>query len=196
MNENPQIHPTSVVDEGASIGAGTKVWHFCHIMGSSVLGRDCNLGQNVFIASNVTVGDRVKIQNNVSVYEGVTLEDDVFVGPSVVFTNVHHPRTGFPRKDQYLETVVRTGATLGANCTIVCGNEIGAQALIAAGAVVTVSVPPQALFAGVPARHRGWVCICGSPLPTPTGGTCQECSREYVEKRLETGGRRLEEVLD
>lgn len=194
MHEGSQIHPTAVVDDGASIGPGTKVWHFCHIMGNSVLGWDCNLGQNVFIASNVTVGDRVKIQNNVSVYEGVTLEDDVFVGPSVVFTNVHHPRTGFPRKDQYLPTVVRKGATLGANCTIVCGNEIGSYAFVAAGAVVTVSVPPHALVAGVPAKQRGWSCLCGTPLPDLNGGICPECGRHYEEKRLEAGGRSLELV--
>lgn len=190
MDDSSMIHSTAVVDEGASIGPGTKVWHFCHIMDGSVLGRECNLGQNVFIASQVTIGDRVKIQNNVSVYEGVTLEDDVFVGPSVVFTNVHHPRSGVSRRNQYLPTTVRKGATLGANCTVICGNEIGAYALVAAGAVVTAQVPPQAVVAGVPARQRGWACLCGTPLPTAEGGTCSECGRRFVEK-LEDGERKL-----
>jgi len=187
MSTGPRIHPTAAVDDGAVIGDGTGVWHFCHIMGNSKIGDDCVLGQNVFVASKVTIGDRVRIQNNVSVYEGVTLEDDVFVGPSVVFTNVHHPRIGFPRRDQFLPTIVRRGATLGANCTIVCGNEIGSYALVAAGAVVSRDVPPHALVAGVPARQQGWACKCGTPLPHERGGTCPECGRAYelVENRLE-----------
>jgi UDP-2-acetamido-3-amino-2,3-dideoxy-glucuronate N-acetyltransferase len=177
------------VDEGATIGAGSSIWHFCHVMGGSSLGSDCSLGQNVFVASGVTIGDRVRVQNNVSVYEGVTLEDDVFVGPSVVFTNVHHPRVGFPRKDAYLPTVVRRGATLGANCTIVCGREIGPWAFVAAGAVVTRDVEAHALVAGVPARRVGWACRCGAPLPDRSGGRCTECGRAYAE----TSGR-LEEI--
>jgi UDP-2-acetamido-3-amino-2,3-dideoxy-glucuronate N-acetyltransferase len=185
-----------VVDEGAVIGDGTTVWHFCHVMGPSRIGRGCVLGQNVFVAANVTIGDGVKVQNNVSVYEGVTLEDDVFVGPSVVFTNVHHPRAEVARRDRFLPTVVRKGATLGANCTVVCGNEIGAYALVAAGAVVTAPVAEHALVAGVPARRRGWACRCGTPLPKATGGTCPECGREYAEVRLEGSGRRLDLLSD
>jgi UDP-2-acetamido-3-amino-2,3-dideoxy-glucuronate N-acetyltransferase len=179
MSSNPDVHPTAVVDEGAQIGSMTKIWHFCHIMADSLIGRDCVLGQNVFIASKVKLGDRIHVQNNVSIYEGVILEDDVFVGPSVVFTNVHHPRVGFPRKDQYLTTIIRRGATLGANCTVICGNEIGAYAMVAAGSVVTRDVPPFALVAGVPARRTGWVCRCGTPLPDAAGGACPECDRRY-----------------
>jgi UDP-2-acetamido-3-amino-2,3-dideoxy-glucuronate N-acetyltransferase len=189
MSDAPKIHPTAVVDEGAEIGAGTRVWHFCHVMGGARLGRECVLGQNVFVAASVTIGDRVKIQNNVSVYDGVTLEDDVFVGPSVVFTNVHHPRAEVPRRDQYLPTLVRKGATLGANCTVVCGTEIGDYAFVAAGAVVTAPVPPHALVAGVPARQRGWVCPCGAPLAEPDGGVCPDCGRESRFERLQATGR-------
>ena len=178
----PFVHPTAVVDEGAEIGNDSKIWHFCHVMGTARIGRGCSLGQNVFVAGKVVIGDRVRIQNNVSVYEGVILDDDVFVGPSVVFTNVHHPRIGFPRRDQYLETHVRKGATLGANCTIVCGNDVGEYALVAAGAVVTESVIPHAMVGGVPARQMGWACLCGTPLPRE-GATlkCPECQREYRE---------------
>ncbi len=183
MSEEAYIHPTAVVDDGARIGPGSKVWHFCHIMAGSRIGRDCVFGQNVFVASKVEIGDRVRVQNNVSIYEGVVLEDDVFVGPSAVFTNVHHPRVGFPRRDQYDETVVRRGATLGANCTVVCGNEIGPYALIAAGAVVTRSVPPHAVMAGVPARRIGWACRCGTPLSE--AGTCPECGRRYRQREGE-----------
>lgn len=181
MSQHPRIHPTAVVDDGAIIGSGTAIWHFCHVMSGATLGRDCSLGQNVFVAADVTIGDRVRIQNNVSIYEGVRLEQDVFVGPSVVFTNVHHPRIGFPRHDQYLETNVRQGATLGANCTVICGNSIGAWSLVAAGAVVTRDVHPHRLVAGVPARAVGWVCRCGTPLPEPGGGRCQECGSSWIE---------------
>jgi UDP-2-acetamido-3-amino-2,3-dideoxy-glucuronate N-acetyltransferase len=179
MGNSASIHETAVVDHGATLGDGTKVWHFCHVLGDSTIGADCALGQNVFVASKVSIGDRVRIQNNVSVYEGVTLEDDVFVGPSVVFTNVHHPRIGFPRHDQYAPTLVKRGATLGANCTIVCGNTVGEYALVAAGAVVTKTVAPHALVAGVPAKRIGWACRCGSPLPDSKGGRCEECGRSY-----------------
>ncbi len=182
MSDRPYVHPTAIVDDGAQIGAGTKVWHFCHIMSGCEIGRDCVFGQNVFVAAKTKIGDRVRVQNNVSVYEGVVLEEDVFVGPSVVFTNVHHPRVGFPRHDQYLETTIRRGATLGANSTIICGNEVGSYALVAAGAVVSRPVTPFALVAGVPARQTGWACRCGSPLPDTEGGTCPECERTYVEK--------------
>jgi UDP-2-acetamido-3-amino-2,3-dideoxy-glucuronate N-acetyltransferase len=189
MNEQPDIHPTAVVDAGARIGPGTRVWHFCHVMADCSIGRDCSLGQNVFVASKTLIRDRVRIQNNVSIYEGVELEDDVFVGPSVVFTNVHHPRVGFPRRDKYDQTLVRRGATLGANSTIVCGHEIGEYAFVAAGAVVVRSVPPHAVMMGVPARQSGWACRCGTPLPEREGGTCTECGRTY---RVQDG--RLEQV--
>lgn len=187
MSDRPYIHPTAVVDDGAQLGPGTKVWHFCHIMSEAEIGRDCAFGQNVFVAGKTKIGNGVRVQNNVSVYEGVVLEDDVFVGPSVVFTNVHHPRIGFPRRDQYLTTTIRRGATLGANSTIVCGNEVGTFALVAAGAVVTRTVLPHALVAGVPARQTGWACQCGTPLPEAEGGTCPECGRSYneIEGQLE-----------
>jgi UDP-2-acetamido-3-amino-2,3-dideoxy-glucuronate N-acetyltransferase len=188
MSEGLKIHPTAVVDEGAQLGEGTRIWHFCHVMGGARLGRGCVLGQNVFVAASVTIGDRVKIQNNVSLYDGVTLEDDVFVGPSVVFTNVHHPRAEVPRRDQYRPTLVRRGATLGANCTVVCGAEIGEYALVAAGAVVTAPVRAHALVAGVPARQRGWVCRCGAPLPEADGGLCPDCGRESRFERLGGAG--------
>jgi len=182
MSSETSIHPTAVIDEGATIGAGSKVWHFCHVMADSHIGENCMLGQNVFVASGVRLGKGVRVQNNVSLYEGVTLEDDVFVGPSVVFTNVHHPRVGVNRHDQFLTTIVRRGATLGANSTVVCGHEIGPYALVAAGAVVTRDVPAQALVAGVPARQQGWVCLCGTPLPERQGGTCPECQRRFEER--------------
>jgi len=175
------IHPTAFVDDGAVIGAGTKIWHFVHVMPGAVIGAECSLGQNVFVADRVRIGDRVKIQNNVSVYEGVTLEDGVFCGPSAVFTNVFNPRAEVERKDEYRPTLVRRGASLGANCTIVCGNTIGAFAFIGAGAVVTSDVPDHALMVGVPARRRGWVCACGEILPRSMPATCAVCTRSYVE---------------
>ncbi len=158
------VHPTAVVDEGAQIGAGSKIWHFCHVMGTATLGEGCILGQNVFVAGGCELGDRVKVQNNVSIYKGVVLEDDVFCGPSMVFTNVRNPRAHIERKHAFATTRVGRGATLGANCTVVCGNSIGAYAMVAAGAVVTSSVPAHALVMGVPARVRGWVCSCGERL--------------------------------
>ena len=173
-------HETAIVDEGARIGDGTKVWHFVHVMGGAVIGADCSLGQNVFVAGQVTIGDRVRIQNNVSVYEGVTLEDGVFCGPSMVFTNVRNPRAEVERKGEYEPTIVRRGATLGANCTVVCGVTIGAYAFVGAGAVVTGDVEPHALVVGVPAHRRGWMCTCGEPLPGegPTYA-CTRCRREF-----------------
>lgn len=149
------VHPTSVIDEGATIGEGTKIWHFCHIMARAIIGRNCQLGQNVFVDHGARVGNGVKIQNNVSIYNRVTLEDDVFVGPSAVFTNVVNPRSFIERKDEFKETLVRKGATIGANATIVCGVEIGAYALIGAGAVVTKDIPEYAVVAGNPARIIG-----------------------------------------
>ena len=151
------IHPTAIIDQGATIGEGCKIWHWTHVCKDAVIGPNCSLGQNVFISNLVSIGKNVKIQNNVSVYDGVTLGDDVFCGPSVVFTNVVNPRSSIIRKDEYLPTVVNKGATLGANCTIVCGVTIGRFAFIAAGAVVTKNVPDHALMAGVPARQMGWM---------------------------------------
>jgi UDP-2-acetamido-3-amino-2,3-dideoxy-glucuronate N-acetyltransferase len=177
-------HPTAVIDEGAVIGAGTKIWHFCHVMGPSRIGARCVLGQNVFVARQVVIGDNVHLQNNVSVYEGVVLEDDVFCGPSMVFTNVRDPRAGFPCASaaEYEKTLVRRGASLGANSTIVCGVTVGECAFVAAGAVVTRDVPPFALVAGVPARVVGVVCACGVRLGKPPAArvvSCPACGREY-----------------
>jgi UDP-2-acetamido-3-amino-2,3-dideoxy-glucuronate N-acetyltransferase len=158
------IHPTAIVDEGASIGALTRVWHWSHVCAGASIGAGCSLGQNVFVGNRVVIGDRVKIQNNVSVYDNVRLEDDVFCGPSAVFTNVLNPRAHVSRKDEYRDTIVRRGATLGANCTIVCGVTIGEYAFVGAGAVVTRDVPPHALVVGAPARQRGWVSHAGEVL--------------------------------
>jgi UDP-2-acetamido-3-amino-2,3-dideoxy-glucuronate N-acetyltransferase len=181
------LHETSYVDAGANIGAGTKIWHFCHVMAGSQIGRDCNIGQNVFIASGVEIGNRVKIQNNVSVYTGVTVEDDVFLGPSMVFTNVINPRSHIPRKDEYQLTLVRRGATIGANATILCGVTLGEYAFVGAGAVVTHDVPPYALVYGTPAQLQGWMCRCGERLPLSTQisgeeATCPHCSTHYEKK--------------
>lgn len=170
------VHPSSYVDEGATIGKGTKIWHFSHIQKGAILGENCSLGQNVNIANNVRVGNGVRIQNNVSVYEGVELEDHVFCGPSCVFTNVTTPRAHFPVHGVYAKTLIKTGASLGANSTVVCGHTVGKSALIAAGAVVTKDVKDYALMAGVPARQIGWVCECGERLPDSL--TCP-CGRKY-----------------
>ncbi|MCR5520275.1 MAG: N-acetyltransferase [Bacteroidales bacterium] len=175
------VHESSYVDAGASIGAGTKIWHFCHIQGGAVIGADCSLGQNVNVAGGARIGNGCRIQNNVSIYDGVTLEDNVFCGPSCVFTNVNTPRAHFPVHGVYEKTRICEGASLGANCTVVCGHTVGRSALIAAGAVVTGNVPAYALMAGVPARRIGWVCECGKRLPDSL--TCS-CGRRY---RLEGG---------
>jgi len=174
------VHPTAFVDEGAKVGDGSKIWHFSHVMGGATIGRRCVIGQNVFIGATAVVGNGVKIQNNVSVYDAVVLEDDVFAGPSCVFTNVFNPRAHVERKNAYRPTVVRRGASLGANCTIVCGVEVGEFAFVGAGAVVTKDVPPHALVTGVPARRTGWVCACGGVLPDrAAGGACPECGEVW-----------------
>jgi len=164
------IHPSAFIDEGAVLGAGTRVWHFVHVCGGARIGAGCSLGQNVFVANDVLIGDGVKIQNNVSVYDAVTLEDDVFCGPSMVFTNVYNPRAGIVRKDEYRRTLVRRGASIGANATIVCGVTIGRHAFIGAGAVVRHDVPDFALMAGVPARQIGWISRFGERLALPRSG--------------------------
>ncbi len=186
MNERSYfVHPTAVVDEPASIGPGSKVWHFSHVSAGAVLGSGCNLGQNVFIAPNVRLGANVKVQNNVAIYEGVELEDDVFCGPSCVFTNVDNPRSEIVRRGQYLRTVVKRGASIGANATIVCGTTIGRYAFVGAGAVVTKSnVPDYALMLGVPAKQKGWVSRHGHPLGAPDAEgimRCRESGWRYRE---------------
>jgi UDP-2-acetamido-3-amino-2,3-dideoxy-glucuronate N-acetyltransferase len=164
------IHPSAIVDAGAQLGDGCRIWHFVHICAGARIGRDCSFGQGVYVGNDVVIGNNVKVQNNVSVYDAVTLEDDVFCGPSMVFTNVYNPRSAVPRKAEYRRTLVRRGATLGANCTLVCGVTIGRHAFVAAGAVVTRDVPDFALVAGVPARHVGWMSRYGERLPFPLDG--------------------------
>jgi UDP-2-acetamido-3-amino-2,3-dideoxy-glucuronate N-acetyltransferase len=177
------VHESSYVDDGCVIGGGTKVWHFCHLMKDARLGRDCNIGQNVVIMPGVVIGNNVKIQNNVSLYTGVELEDDVFCGPSMVFTNVINPRSHVIRRDEYRRTVVRRGASLGANSTVVCGVTLGRYAFIGAGAVVTKDVPDYALVVGNPGRISGWMCACGVKLAAgatpPREAACRECGLEY-----------------
>lgn len=183
-----RIHPTAVIDAGAEIGEGTRIWHFCHVMPGARIGRDCILGQNVYVDRDVSIGDRVKIQNNVSVYTGVRLEEGVFCGPSCVFTNVVNPRAMVERKDEFREIVVRRGATIGANATIVCGVTLGEFSFVAAGAVVTKDVPAHTLVAGVPARPCGHACACGEllrALGRAGKETCPRCGAGY---RLEAWG--------
>lgn len=174
-------HETAVIDEGCEIGEGTKIWHFSHIMSHSVIGENCNIGQNVVVSPDVVLGNNVKVQNNVSIYTGVTCEDDVFLGPSMVFTNVINPRSAVNRKSQYAKTHVGKGATIGANATIVCGHDIGEFAFIGAGAVVTKTVPPYALVVGNPASHIGWMSEYGHRLNFDEGGIaiCEESNEEY-----------------
>jgi UDP-2-acetamido-3-amino-2,3-dideoxy-glucuronate N-acetyltransferase len=175
-------HDSAVVDDGASIGDETKIWHFCHVSSGARIGAGCTLGQNTFVASTAVVGDRVRVQNNVSIYDGVVLEDDVFVGPSAVFTNVINPRSEVSRKAEYLPTRVGAGATIGANATIVCGSTLGRYAFVGAGAVVTHDVKPFALVVGVPARQIGWMCRCGARLGGGTEMKCSDCGRRYRQQ--------------
>lgn len=174
-------HPSAIIDEGCIIGKGTKVWHFSHIMPNCTIGENCNIGQNVVISPDVIIGNNVKIQNNVSIYTGVTCEDDVFLGPSMVFTNVNNPRSAINRRDQYSKTVVKKGASIGANATIVCGHDIGRFAFIGAGAVVTKNVPDYALVVGNPAKQMGWMSEYGHRLKFDTDGlaTCPESKQQY-----------------
>lgn len=178
------VHASAIVDEGARIGDGSRVWHFVHVCGGARIGREVSLGQGVFVGNRVTIGDRCKIQNNVSVYDNVTLEDGVFCGPSMVFTNVHNPRALVERKDEYRDTLVRQGASLGANCTIVCGVTIGAYAFVGAGAVVTRDVPDFGLVAGVPAKQIGWMSAHGARLDLPLSGggeaSCEQTGERYT----------------
>ncbi len=177
------VHASAFVDEGAVIGEGTRIWHFCHVMPGAVIGAGCSLGQNVVVMPGTRIGNNVKIQNNVSVYEGVELEDDVFCGPSMVFTNVINPRSHVSRKHEYQRTLVRRGATIGANATVVCGVELGAYCFVGAGAVVAKDVKAYALMVGVPARQLGWVCQCGERLPETAEAvarlTCGSCGSVY-----------------
>lgn len=180
MEKSVFIHESSYVDEGASVGDGTKIWHFCHVQKGAVIGKDCSFGQNVNISNNVKIGNGVKVQNNVSIYEGVELEDYVFCGPSMVFTNDLTPRAKYPKGNAgYKKTLLKTGATVGANATIVCGNTVGKWAMIAAGAVVTKDVADFALMAGIPAMQKGWVCECGQVLPECL--ECSVCGRAYKQ---------------
>jgi len=177
------VHESSYVDAGAIIGAGSKIWHFSHVMPGAVIGERCNLGQNVVVMPRTRLGNDVKVQNNVSIYEGVTLEDDVFCGPSCVFTNVINPRSHVSRKAEYKTTLVRRGATIGANATVVCGVTLGEYAFIGAGAVITSDVPAYGLMVGVPARRIGWMCQCGVRLTVEQGrAACGVCGATYAEK--------------
>lgn len=179
-------HPTAVIDEGCRIGAGTKVWHFSHLMPGAVIGENCVIGQNVFVADQVQIGNNVKVQNNVSLYEGVICEDDVFIGPSVVFTNVINPRSAVSRKDQFQKTIIKKGATIGANATIICGNEIGNYAFIGAGAVVTKLVPAYALVVGNPAVQTAWISEYGHKLVFGENG-CAVCFGSGQEYKMDKG---------
>ena len=182
---NYTVHASAIVDEGAQIGAGSRIWHFVHICGGAVIGKGCSFGQNVFVGNKVRIGDNCKIQNNVSVYDNVTLEEGVFCGPSMVFTNVYNPRSLIERKNEYRNTLVKKGATLGANCTIVCGSTVGSYAFIGAGAVVNKDVPDYALMVGVPAKQIGWMSEYGEQLDLPlTGEASATCSHSGATYQL------------
>jgi UDP-2-acetamido-3-amino-2,3-dideoxy-glucuronate N-acetyltransferase len=181
---NYSVHPSAIVDEGAQIGEGSRVWHFVHVCGGAKIGKGVSLGQNVFVGNKVTIGDKCKIQNNVSIYDNVTLEEGVFCGPSMVFTNVYNPRSLIERKNEYRDTLVKKGATLGANCTIVCGTTVGEYAFVGAGAVINKDVKPYALMVGVPARQIGWMSEYGEQLDLPLDGqaqtACQHTGDLYI----------------
>lgn len=181
---NYHVHESAIVDDGAKIGSDTRVWHFVHVCSGAQIGERCSLGQNVFVGNKVTIGNNVKIQNNVSVYDNVHIEDDVFCGPSMVFTNVYNPRSFIERKTEYRDTLVKKGATLGANCTIVCGVTIGEYSLVGAGALINKNVPAFALMVGVPAKQIGWISKYGEQLSLPLTGnastTCEHTGEEYV----------------
>ena len=184
MEKEYFCHESAIIDQGAIIGRGTKIWHFCHVMGDSKLGENCNLGQNVFVANDVILGNNVKVQNNVSIYSGVICEDNVFLGPSMVFTNIKNPRSAVVRKGEYDRTLVKEGASIGANATIVCGNDVGRFAFIAAGAVITKDVPDYALMLGAPAKQSGWMSEYGHRLKFDDEGKaeCNESGEKYLLK--------------
>lgn len=188
MQKNYYVHPSAIIDEGAEISEGTKIWHFCHVMSEVQIGAKCNLGQNVFVANGVKLGQNVKVQNNVSIYSGVVCEDDVFLGPSMVFTNVINPRSHVNRRGEYQKTLVKRGASIGANATIVCGNTIGKFAFIGAGAVVTKDVPPYALLVGNPAKQIGWMSEFGMKLEFDENNLaiCSESGEKYVLENEKT----------
>lgn len=183
---NYKSHPTAIIDEGAEIGDNSIIWHWSHICSNSKIGRDVKVGQNVFVADNVVIGDRCKIQNNVSIYDGVTLESDVFCGPSMVFTNVYNPRSHINRKDEFKKTLIKKGASLGANCTVICGVTLGEFSFIAAGAVVTKNVKPYALIVGIPGKQIGWISQYGEKIPLPIVGSgeylCKKTGQKYILK--------------
>lgn len=183
MTEKYCVHESAFVDEHVEIGEGTKIWHFSHIMEGAKIGKNCRIGQNVVIHGKVVLGNNVKIQNNVSVYDGVILEDDVFCGPSMVFTNVFNPRSAYPKdKNEYLKTCVQKGATIGANATIICGNDLGRYSFVGAGSVVTKTIPDYALYCGNPARFKSWICECGVKLSFDTTQeytVCKACNKKY-----------------
>jgi UDP-2-acetamido-3-amino-2,3-dideoxy-glucuronate N-acetyltransferase len=189
------VHPTAIVDPGATIGAGTRIWHWVHVCAGAKIGERCSLGQNVYVGNDVTIGNNVKVQNNVSVYDAVTLEDDVFCGPSMVFTNVYNPRSAIVRKDELRRTLIRKGATLGANSTIVCGVTVGQYAFVGAGAVVNRDVPDFALMLGVPARQAGWMSRFGERLELPLQGK-GEAKCPHTGERYRLGGGRLSAVSE
>jgi len=181
--KNYFVHESSYIDDGVEIGEGTKIWHFSHVLPGTTIGQKCNLGQNVVVGPKVKVGNNVKIQNNVSVYEGVVLEDDVFCGPSMVFTNVMNPRSAVVRKHEYKQTLIKKGASIGANATVVCGNTIGSYAFIGAGSVVTKDIPNHALMAGNPARQLGWMCECGEKLDKEYPNSCKACGLKFKKTK-------------
>lgn len=192
MHNHGKVHETAIIDDGAQIGEGTRIWHWTHVSAGATIGKQCSLGQNVFVGNHVVIGNNVKIQNNVSIYDNIFLEDDVFCGPSMVFTNVYNPRSAIPRKDEYRNTIVKKGATLGANCTIVCGVTIGEYAFVAAGAVINRDIPAFSLMAGVPARHIGWMSRFGEQLEfkqESDGDAYAHCIKtgdRYIKKRDNT----------